>query len=65
MQEVRMGLEFFIKFLACLKNLEIQYEYAIENNGSVTCWTEIPQNGRITYTRCSMGSSEIKYNQWQ
>ena len=42
MQEVSNGFEVFLKLLACLKNLNIQYEYARENDGSVTCWTETP-----------------------
>ena len=42
MQEVTNGFEIFVKLLACLKNLSIQYDYATESDGSVTCWTEIP-----------------------
>ena len=42
MQELANGFEIFIKLIACIKNLNIDYEYAIENNGTITCWTETP-----------------------
>lgn len=42
MQEVANGFEVFIKLLAYLKNLIIYYDYAEENDASITCWTEVP-----------------------
>ena len=42
MQEVTAGFEVFVKLLTCLKNVNISYEYAKENDGSITCWTKTP-----------------------
>ena len=42
MQELAAGFEIFIKLIACIKNLNVDYEYAVENDGTITCWTETP-----------------------
>ena len=42
MLEVTTGFEVFVKLLTYLKNVNISYEYAKENDGSITCWTETP-----------------------